>query len=265
LNATRFHRLAPTNLSGADRDRIAADRALEDERWRKARSIAVIGTVLLHFLALILFRESIVPVTSESAAEGPAMGDVRPAGGGSGLTMVDVRVTRPQPPRVEEEVPVPVPVPVVEPEEVVIEEEVEEPAVTPELPAVAPPSQPGVGGSGTGGQGGTTSGPGTGSGDGLGGGGNGDGGASTIIPPTPRGIFIPPPGRPASARGQEITVWVFVSAAGRVDRRTVRLEPPTSDSRYNQRLIESVSEWVFDPARQGGQPVPVWYPFQIIL
>jgi hypothetical protein len=99
----------------------------------------------------------------------------------------------------------------------------------------------------------------------LGGGGDGDGGESRIIPPTPRGVFIPPPGRPNSARGQEITVWVFVTERGRVERNTVRLEPPTSDSRYNQRLIQSVSEWVFDPARQEGRAVPVWYPFQIIL
>jgi hypothetical protein len=86
-----------------------------------------------------------------------------------------------------------------------------------------------------------------------------------VIPPTPRGIFIPPPGRPASARGQEITVWVFVRENGRVDGDQVRLEPPTSDSRYNRRLMQSVAEWVFDPARQNGRAVPAWYPFQVIL
>jgi hypothetical protein len=259
----RFRTSEPsTPLSPAQAARVEVARAQEVARWKRARSIGIIGTVLLHFLLLVLFRESVAPFTSPTAAAGPAMGDYRPAGGGSGLTMVEVTVARPQPAPQEEVV---VPVPVIEPTEVVIPEEVEEPAVTPDVPAVDPPSMPGVGAPGSGGQDGPTTGPGTSTGDGLGGGGDSDGGTSQIIPPTPRGIFIPPPGRPASARGQEITVWVFVSTAGRVDRSTVRLEPPTSDSRYNQRLIQSVSEWVFDPARQGGQPVSVWYPFQIIL
>jgi hypothetical protein len=86
-----------------------------------------------------------------------------------------------------------------------------------------------------------------------------------VVPPTPRGVFIPPAGRPANARGKEITVQVFVTESGRVDRNQIKLEPPTSDSRYNQRLMQSVGEWVFDPARRAGRPVSTWYAFQIIL
>ncbi|MEX2582171.1 MAG: hypothetical protein WD766_02795 [Gemmatimonadota bacterium] len=264
MNSSRFQSFDPARLyARGESDRLAASRRLEDERWRRARSAGILGTVLIHFLLLILFRATPLPPASPTSAAGPAAGDLRAAaGGGSGMTMVEVRPqVSPQP---EEEIPVPVPVPV--PEEIVIEPiEVEAPAPDPDVAPAPPPSLPGTGGGAVGGQDGPATGPGTATGTGDGGGGTGDGGAADIIPPRPRGIFIPPSGRPASARGQEITVWVFVSESGRVDRSTVRLEPPTSDSRYNQRLIQSVAEWVFDPATQGGRRVPVWYPFQIIL
>jgi periplasmic protein TonB len=244
-----------------DADRLARARQREEQRWRKARSLGIIGTVLIHLILLLLFRQTTLPPYEPLAAAGPAQGDLRPtAGGGSGMTMVEVRPEQPPP---EEEVPQPVPVPT----EVIVVPPPEVAPASPEPsrePAPAP-SLPGVGAPGTGGNDGLATGPGTETGTGDGGGGSGDGGASRVIPPTPRGVFIPPAGRPASARGQEITVWVFVTENGRVQRNSVRLEPPTSDTRYNQRLIQSVSEWVFDPARQGGRPVPVWYPFQIIL
>ena len=86
-----------------------------------------------------------------------------------------------------------------------------------------------------------------------------------MIAPRPRGILIPPSGQPASARGQEITVWVFVAADGRVLADSTRLDPPTSDRRYNNRLRQTVSDWVFEPARRAGQAVAAWYPFQVIL
>lgn len=263
MNARRFLELDPgRRYERGDAARIAAARALEDHRWRRARSIGIIGTVLLHFLVLILFRQTDLPTSSVSSAAGPPAGDVRAAaGGGSGLTMVEVRPAQAPP---QEEVPVPVPTPV--PEEIVIEpEEVEVSTPDPEPLGDPVPSLPGVGQPGTGGQDGQATGPGTATGTGDGAGGGGDQGAAQIIPPRPRGIFIPPSGPPSSARGQEITVWVFVRETGRVDENTIRLEPPTGDSRYDRRLIQSVAEWVFDPATQEGRAVPVWYPFQIIL
>jgi hypothetical protein len=263
VSRRRFDGLDPARkLDQAEADRLAAMKAREEDRWRRARAIGIIGTVILHFLLLLLIRSTSMPPPSTSAAAGPAAGDIRPAGGGSGLTMVEIRPEQPPPP--EEEIPVPVPVPAPT-EIVVVPEPVEDPAPAPDPGPAPAPSLPGVGAPGTGGQDGTDTGPGTDAGVGDGGGGTSDGGAAQLIPPTPRGVFIPPPGRPSSARGQEITVWVFVTEVGRVDRSSIRLEPPTSDNRYNQRLIQSVSEWVFDPARQAGRPVPTWYPFQIIL
>lgn len=183
------------------------------------------------------------------------------------MTMVEVRFQQEEPqPEVEPEPEVvPIPEPVVEPIEIEVPDEPVEPEPAPEVAVITPPSLPGQGGPGSGGDEGEAAGPGTDAGDGDGGGGTSEAGESRVIPPTPRGIFIPPPGPPRSARGQEITVWVYVSEGGRVERSSVRLEPPTSDDRYNRRLIESVAEWVFDPARQDGRPVPTWYPFQIIL
>ncbi|MEX2571742.1 MAG: hypothetical protein WD737_10630 [Gemmatimonadota bacterium] len=262
MNSQRFQSLDPSRrFGGSTVGRLADVRAREDERWRRARSIGIIGTVIVHFIILILFRGANLPPVSDTSAAGPNAGDVRAAeAGGSGLTMVEVRPE--QPPTPEEEIPEPVVVPV--PTDVVVEpEEVE--VATPDPGPAPEPSLPGTGGPGTGGAEGPTTGPGTATGSGEGGGGTGEEGASRIIPPTLRGLFIPPSGRPNSARGQEITVWVFVQESGRVDPNTIRLEPPTSDSRYNQRLIQSVAEWVFDPATQGGEPVPVWYPFEIIL
>lgn len=243
---------------------IERARVREESRWRRALAIGILGTVLVHFLLLIAFRETVMIPRSTDSAAGPPRGDIRPAGGGSGLTMIEVRPERAAEPVVEE---VPVPVPVPEPVVVVVPEEVNEPVPDPDPNPVliGTPSTPGVGGPGDGGQGGSSDGPAAGDGDGLGGGGTGAGGPPAVVPPRPRGIFIPPQGMPSSARGQEITVRVFVSETGHVDRSTVRLEPPTSDSRYNQRLIQSVAEWRFDPARQEGRAVSTWYNFQIIL
>lgn len=242
-------------------ERLAAVRAAENERWRRARAVGTIGTAIIHLLIFLFFGRTALPPSERFSPAGPPAGDVRAAaGGGSGLTMIEVRPERPQP---EEVVIEPVPVP----EEVVIEPEpVEEPEVAPDPdPGPTAPSLPGVEAPGPGGEGGPATGPGTATGTGEGAGGTGEEGTSAVVPPRPRGIFIPPSGRPDSARGQEITVWVFVGENGRVDRNTVRLEPPTSDSRYNQRLMQSVAEWVFDPARQNGQPIPAWYPFEVIL
>jgi protein TonB len=184
----------------------------------------------------------------------------------------------------------PTPVEVVQPEEevlVVKTEPVPEAKPTPEAvpqptapqPIGAPQDQVAVSdgdgtgaGSGAGASAGSGGGAGGGQGTGIGSGvgpgtGGGPGGIEedVIAPPVPRGIFIPPSGRPASARGLEIEIWVFVRADGRVEPSNVRLEPPTDDARYNRRLIESASEWRFDPGKRNGTPTGAWYTFFAIL
>lgn len=236
----------------------ATERA--DRRWRRALTLGITVAVILHVAILFSVRSTSLP-TAPFTAAGPDRGDYRAAaGGGDGLAMVEIR--QPQVEEPEEAVPVepvPVPVPVPEPE-------IEPEATLPDIPTEeVPVSIPGTGEAGSGGGRGTATGPGTATGTGQGGGGADESGDAGLIAPRPRGILIPPDDRPASARGQEITVWVFVTPAGRVLADSTRLEPPTSDGRYNNRLRKTVSDWVFEPARRAGRAVAAWYPFQIIL
>ncbi len=244
-------------LGAGESYRSANERA--DARWHRALGVSLVLAVILHLAILISVRSTPQPQSPFSAA-GPDRGDYRAAeGGGSGLTMVEIREpAAPQP----EPVPVPVPVPEPIPEPEVDPETTEAPEIG-EVEVAT--TLPGVGEEGTGGEGGTSTGPGTADGAGEGGGGTEDTGDSGMIAPRPRGILIPPAGSPASARGQEITAWVFVAANGRVLADSTRLDPPTSDRRYNNRLRQTLSDWVFEPARRGGQAVAAWYPFQIIL
>lgn len=229
-----------------------------DRAWHRPLSVGLLLAVLIHLIILLIFRTVPIPESPFSAA-GPRMGDVRAAaGGGSGLEVVQVA-----PPSQREEAVVPVETPVPVPEEVTVEEETPEEA---EEPAPEPsPSQPGTGAPGSGGVLGEEVGPGRESGTGEGGGGTGDAGESDITPPRPRAMFLPPANRPASVRGREVTVWVYVDTSGRVVSDQTRLEPPTPDGGYNRRLIQSAAQWRFEPARQAGRAVAAWYPYEIIL
>ena len=250
----------PGLRTGGERFSTATERG--DRRWNQALGTGIVIAIVTHLAVLLSVRSAIVPEAPFTAA-GPDRGDYRAAeGGGGALTMVEVRVeTAPEPEEEEivEPVEVPVPVPVPEPE------------IEPETPVAeiaeeqVEASLPGQGQAGTGGEEGAAEGAGTAEGGGEGGGGADAAGDAGLIAPRPRGILIPPSGQPASARGQEITVWVFVTAAGRVLADSTRLEPATSDGRYNNRLRQSVADWVFEPARRAGNVVAAWYPFQIIL
>jgi hypothetical protein len=101
-----------------------------------------------------------------------------------------------------------------------------------------------------------------------GGQGRGDGGTAAegffrLVPPSPRGMIIPPMNR--SLRGKQVEVWVFVDATGRVVADSTRLNPPTSDRGFNRRLIQEAAEWVFNPARKDDLPVAAWFPYTISM
>ncbi len=104
-------------------------------------------------------------------------------------------------------------------------------------------------------------GPGLETGTGRGDGGTTEEGLFRSVPPTPRGMIMPPTNR--ALRGSSIDVWVFVDEAGRVVADSTRLDPPTSDRDFNRRLIAEAAEWVFRPATRGGQPVASWFPYTI--
>ena len=88
-------------------------------------------------------------------------------------------------------------------------------------------------------------------------------GRSRIVPPSPRGIILPPTSE--DLRGSRIEVWVFVDEQGRVVADSTRLQPPTQDGRFNEQLLGEAAQWVFDPARQNGAPVAAWFPYTISM
>jgi outer membrane biosynthesis protein TonB len=96
-------------------------------------------------------------------------------------------------------------------------------------------------------------------GEGRGDQGNAMSGLRRLIPPTPRGVIMAPLNRPSNVRGKEVTVWVFINQAGAVD--SVRLDPPTPDSRYNSDLMREARDWVFEPAERAGRAVATWYSY----
>ncbi len=230
-----------------------------DRVWHRVLGVGLLLALLIHLVILLAFRTTSLP-PSPFAAAGPPMGDYRAAaGGGGGMEQVVVREERQQP--AEEE---PVPEPEIVPDvPVVVVETPPQPEPTP-LPDVAV-SAPGVGTTPDPGTAGESAGPGTATGTGQGGGGSAEEGRSGMIAPVPRGMILPPSERPRNVRGREVTVWVFVTERGRVVSDSTRLDPPTPDNGYNQRLKRSAAEWSFEPARRAGRAIAAWYPYQIIL
>jgi hypothetical protein len=212
-----------------------------DERRRRDRKIWLTGfvvSVVLH-LAVFLFWPTTTLPTPQDTAAGPEMADDRAAQGGlRALALADPTV------------PPPIPVPDAPPPE---DLEIEMDAV-PEIefePVELP--QPGTGDADDGDDTGDTGLP---EATGTGAGAGGDGEEGRMIPPTVRGA-IPPPSNP-DLRGFETVVHVFVDEDGRVVADSTRLEPPTPDSRFNQRLLDQVADYRFQPARQGDQVRAAW-------
>ncbi len=203
-------------------------------------------SLAIHLLALLLFQTS--RMLSPAAAAGPRAGSPKAAPGGGALTAIMLQPPQPivVPPR---------------PERVIEPKPVERPPALERAWAVSPIDLRELGH-------GREVGPETGSGL-PGGEGKGDAGDAAegllrIIPPDPWNI-VPPPltGIPAEARGREVTVYVFITAAGGVD--SVRLAPPTPSREFNEQLVRDAYAWTFKPARRGGRAVAAWYEYTFSL
>lgn len=208
-------------------------------RERKVWSIALLVSVLVHLLLFIGWKMTPIPL-SPFAAAGPRAGDDRAAPG----SMQAMNISTPPARRIIRP-PRPLAVSVeVEPVEFDMEPEID--------PASVIGDAPGVG-----------EGPGLEDGTGKGDGGNAAEGRYRLNPPQPRGMIIPPANK--SLKGTSVEVWVFVDEKGKVVPDSTRLNPPTRDKGFNQRLIREAAEWVFRPATRGGEAVASWFPYQISM
>lgn len=210
--------------------------------WRRGLVISLV----VHLALFLLFRSDRFP--SPFSAAGPRAGDDRAAAGG-GLRAVAIFT----PPRLEPIIPPPEPI--ISPE-LLMELEKLEPEVQPvtSLLQGLAGDQPGL-----------EVGPGLEEGEGKGDGGTAEEGRFRVIPPSPRGLILPPSDRPKNMRGREVEVWVFVTETGRVVADSTRLRPSTGNPSFDSRLRRQAAEWIFEPARRGGRPVAEWFRYEITL
>lgn len=223
------------------------DRRQEDRQiWQAAFMISV-G---LHLLLFLLWPSGGGPVSPFSAPGAPERDEAAAEGMMRAVSVSAAPadpVTPPPAPTLEIDLP--------EPPDT-------EPDASPEM-AMEEPDVPQPGPGGLADQGQDEEPTGVSGGSGAGDAGTGEEGLTRLIPPTPRGMIIPPTNR--SLRGTEIEVWVFVDQGGRVVADSTRLEPPTSDRSFNEQLKREAAQWVFQPARRGTEVVEAWFPYTITM
>lgn len=204
---------------------------------RKILRRGLVASLIVH-LGIFGFFLRRTP-ESPFAAAGPRAGDTRAAAGG--MQAINVRLPPPRP-IIPPRIPLPT---VMEVEPIEIEQEVaiEVSSILGERPG--------------------DDGPGKETGDGQGDAGTAAEGSFRLVPPSPRGMIIPPPNK--NVKGQEVQIWVFVNEAGRVVGDSTRLSPPTSDGDFNRRLLREAAEWIFEPARKGGRPIAAWFPYTLSM
>ena len=205
---------------------------------RRILRISLLISAIVHLILLSTWEIEPVMI-SPFAAAGPRAGDSRAADGSLQAMNLSVAPSRPIVPPL-----IPLPSVEVEPVEILPETGLDLSALAGDRP-------------------GSDSAPGIEGGEGRGDGGTAEEGLRRLIPPSPRGMIMPPTND--RLKGTEIQVWVFVDERGRVVPDSTRLRPPTRDRGYNRRLIEEAAEWVFEPAQQGGQPVASWFPYTISM
>lgn len=230
----------------------------QDRQWRRAWWGGLLLAVLIHIALVFIWRHEVaLPVVAQAAA-GPRKGDDQAAEGGRGMQVLALRIPEaPAQPAPIPRPPIPIPVP---------DAQLQQQVTAPPAPSAAPQvlGNP-VDGAGAGEGSGNKTGPGIAGGTGQGDGGEAASGRYRLSPPTPRGLILPPSDRPGSVRGREVVVYVFVTDRGRVVADSTRLAPSTGDRKFDDRLRRQASEWVFNPATKGGQPIAEWFRYTIVL
>lgn len=227
-------------------ENVRARRAREKRVWRAAFAVSA----LFHVLVFLLGPRGSIPISA--AAAGPNQGDIRAADGTMTVMALSsappTQIRRPALPIVDVNVAVPV-----------LSTDQPAPEMSLDIPTL---SDPGVGSS-QGTDPGDVQGAGIPGATGAGDAGTSLEGRSRIIPPSPRGIILPPTNE--SLRGRRVEIWVFVDERGRVVADSTRLQPPTPDQGFNERLVGEAAEWVFEPARQNGTPIATWFPYTVSM
>jgi hypothetical protein len=206
------------------------------ERERRAWRFAFLSAFVLHVMVFILWPSG-SNFVSPFAAAGPRNGDNAAASGG--LQSMNVRTPTPRP-----ITPPLMPILTTNPVEL---EPVDDEVVVETSQILG--DRPG------------DAGPGMADGQGQGDGGTAAEGLFRLLPPSPRGMIIPP--SHPSLKGKRVEVWVWVNVLGRVVADSTSLRPPTDNAELNARLIREAAEWIFIPAKKGGQPVAAWFPYTI--
>ncbi|MCG8467318.1 MAG: energy transducer TonB [Gemmatimonadetes bacterium] len=218
------------------------DLALPSIRHARADRTAwwggLLASAILHALLFVLWVGEAPAI--EEAAAGARQPRVRAGGGALQATRVSIpeRAEIPPPPEPILSVEVPQVDRTVEPVQVALEG-------AELLPAGRPAPLPGIGGGPVRGRGG------------------GDGEGEGYLSPVPRSV-IPQWDPPSSVRGMEVTVRVFVDAAGQ-PTGIVELDPPTPDAGFNREIMKQVREWEYQPARRNGSPVEGWAEITFIF
>lgn len=242
-------------VRGAARPVIERKTDEYDRRHRRRLSLAIAASILVHILIVLAFRTEVVIPASPFSAAGPRAGDDRAAaGGGMEVVALKLVVEEMQPEPEPEIVPEAVPEPVPEVQRV----EEPKPLVAAVVARIAEAATPGEGR-------GAEVGEGLENGTGAGDGGTEEKGLFRVVPPSPRGLILPPADRPNEVRGREIDVWVFITASGRVIADSTRITPTSGDRKFDDRLKEQAAEWVFNPAHRGGLPIAEWFRYTVIL
>lgn len=211
-------------------------------------------SVVLHGLMVLIIIWSGIETANRLAGTGPGTGPAGGGGGGTGSQVTYVEI----PPYVSQTRGVRaaesegVKFSMVQPEVKTIARPIQQERFPQPLARVAPTVWRGHGGgSANSGGAGPGSGGGVGSGRGTGvgrdtGPGTG-GGRGAILAPEPRSVVYPVEEPPRVLSGVEMVIHFWVDARGRVTK--VEIEPPLENTPYRRKLIESLSQWMFYPAR----------------
>jgi len=232
------------------------------------RGVILSAAAHLALVLALLYGGTRLAVDDRMPGSGPGKGGGGGGGGGARALLLFAPPAaeaaapappQPEPPRLAIPRAAPVPLPDVKPPDL--------PApnlsAAQLLAALGPGAGPGKG-TGAGPGAGSGSGGGTGSGRGPGTGPDSGGAGGDHYPPTPKQIILPPMDRPASVRGDTISVLFEISERGVVMR--VSYSPPLRDRSYASEFTDKMKRYTFNPATtRDGHPIAAVYRIKIVL